>query len=131
VRSEFSPELPAVRCDASQIGQVILNLVMNAAESMPNGGEVVVRTSLDPSQNDVLLQVEDSGTGIPAELLPRIFDPFFTTKEAGKGVGLGLSVVYGIVDAHKGTLDVSSKVDEGTTFTVRLPLAGPHAEKEP
>ena len=131
VRLEFSPELPAVRCDPSQIGQVVLNLVMNASEAMPEGGEVVVRTSLDRSQNDVLLQVEDSGTGIPAELIPRILDPFFTTKEAGTGVGLGLSVVYGIVDAHKGTLDVSSKVNEGTTFTVRLPLAGPHAEGEP
>jgi len=104
---------------------------MNAAEAMPNGGEVVVRTILDPSHDVVLLQVEDTGAGIPAELIPRIFDPFFTTKEAGTGVGLGLAVVYGIVDAHKGTLDVASKVNEGTTFTVRLPLGTPHAEKEP
>jgi two-component system NtrC family sensor kinase len=130
-RMELAPELPAVQCDASKIEQVVLNLVMNASEAMPKGGEVVVRTSFDPSRNDVLLQVEDTGTGISAEVMPRIFDPFFSTKEEGAGVGLGLAVVYGIVDAHKGTLDVTSNVNVGTTFTVRLPVAGPNAEREP
>ena len=130
VRMELAPQLPHVRCDPSRIEQVVLNLVMNASEAMPEGGEVVVRTSLDPSRDEVLLEVEDTGTGIPAELIPRIFDPFFSTKEEGTGVGLGLAVVYGNVDAHKGTLDVSSRVNEGTTFTVRLPRAGPHAERK-
>jgi two-component system NtrC family sensor kinase len=130
MRMELAPDLPAVRCDPSQIEQVVLNLVMNASEAMPDGGEVIVRTTLDGERNDVLLQVEDSGTGIAADVIPRIFDPFFSTKEAGAGVGLGLAVVYGIVEAHRGTLDVSSKVDEGTTFTVRLPLDKPPAEEK-
>ena len=123
-RTELDPGLPLVHCDRSQIEQVVINLVMNAAEAMPQGGVVTVRTRASPDRTSVLLEVEDTGTGIPQDVLPRIFDPFFSTKEAGKSVGLGLTVVYGIVDAHGGEIDVRSEVGRGTAFTVRLPLDG-------
>jgi two-component system NtrC family sensor kinase len=116
--------LPPLPCDAGQVEQVVLNLVMNAAESMPAGGRIRITTALDDGGDALLLAVEDEGVGIPEELLTRIFEPFFSTKEAGKAVGLGLAVVYGIVNAHRGTVDVSSEVGRGTTFRVRFPLAG-------
>ncbi|MCA1732783.1 MAG: HAMP domain-containing protein, partial [Acidobacteria bacterium] len=99
---QLAENLPTVRCDASQIQQVVMNLVLNAAEAIHDGGAVTVVTRLSPEGDDVLLDIHDSGAGIPPELLDKIFDPFFTTKEEGKGVGLGLAVVYGIVDAHGG-----------------------------
>ncbi|MCK4304717.1 MAG: HAMP domain-containing protein [Candidatus Eisenbacteria sp.] len=120
----LDPNLPKIHCDRSQMQQVVINLVMNAAEAMVEGGRVIARTRLDPGQESTVLEVEDSGTGIPDEILSRIYDPFFTTKEEGKGVGLGLAVVYGIVEAHGGTIEVKSKVNEGTTFTVKLPIHG-------
>jgi len=122
VRIETDAALPPVPCDRSQIEQVIINLVMNAAEAVGTGGKVAVRTRGERASGVAVLQVEDDGPGIPPEVLPRIYDPFFTTKEAGKGIGLGLAVVYGIVEAHGGTLDVRSHLGEGTTFTVRLPM---------
>jgi two-component system NtrC family sensor kinase len=118
--------LPAVPCDRSQIEQVILNLVMNAAEAMPDGGRVIVRTRTD--DGSARLEVADEGMGIDAEALPRIFEPFFTTKAEGKGVGLGLAVVYGIIEAHGGTLDVDSRLGQGTVFTAHLPLHAPAPE---
>ena len=121
----LDPALPAVPCDASQIQQVVLNLVMNAAEAKrsPGRGHVVVTTRRSEDGHAVLLEVADDGPGIPRENLDRIFDPFFTTKEEGKSLGLGLSVVYGIVESHGGTIDVHSVVGQGTTFSVSLPLA--------
>jgi len=122
---ELDGTLPRLPCDASQIQQVVLNLVMNAAEAKrsPGRGHVVVTTRRSEDGHAVLLEVADDGPGIPRENLDRIFDPFFTTKEEGKSLGLGLSVVYGIVEAHGGTIDVHSVVGQGTTFSVRLPLA--------
>jgi len=118
---ELQPSLPPVHGDRSQIEQVVLNLVMNAAEAMPDGGQLGIRTRVDADREDIVLEVKDQGVGIEPDHLARIFDPFFTTKGEGKGIGLGLSVVYGIVDAHGGTIDVTSKVGTGTTFVVRLP----------
>jgi two-component system NtrC family sensor kinase len=117
---DLDPAPAAVPCDRSQIEQVVINLVMNAAEAVGKGGKVVVRTRQEPGS--ALLEVEDDGPGIPEDVLPRIYDPFFTTKDAGKGVGLGLAVVYGIVEAHGGSIDVDSRAGEGATFTVRLPM---------
>jgi two-component system NtrC family sensor kinase len=114
--------LPQVPCDVQQIQQVVINLVLNAAEAMHAGGRVTVRTMLDTTSDAVVLEVADDGPGIATANIQKIFDPFFTTKEEGKGVGLGLAVVYGIVQAHGGTIDVRSKPGEGATFTVRLPL---------
>ena len=119
---QLDPALPPVPCDPSQIQQVVINLVMNAAEAMTGGGRVVVRTRVERHEDTAVFEVTDTGVGIPEKNLSRIFDPFFTTKGEGKGVGLGLSVVYGIVEAHGGSIDVSSQVDRGTTFTVSLPL---------
>ncbi len=120
--TRLGENLPKVQCDGPQMQQVVINLVMNASEAVQHGGLVQVRTRMAQERGAVLLEVEDSGTGIPKENLSRIFDPFFSTKEEGKGVGLGLAVVYGIVDAHDGTIEVQSRVGQGTTFTVSLPL---------
>ncbi|MGA9406114.1 MAG: ATP-binding protein [Bacteroidota bacterium] len=117
-------QLPAVQCDGSQMQQVVLNLVMNGAEATlsKGGGKVSINTRSVPKENSVILEVQDTGDGISPENLSKIFDPFFTTKGEGKGVGLGLAVVYGIVEAHRGDIEVKSKPGEGTTFIVTLPL---------
>jgi two-component system NtrC family sensor kinase len=121
---DLQENLPPVECDSSQIQQVILNLVLNGAQAMqPNGGgKLTVRTRLIPQENTVELCVQDTGEGIAPENLSKIFDPFFTTKAEGKGVGLGLAVLYGIVKAHEGEVEVVSQRNQGTTFTVTLPL---------
>ncbi|MFO8073398.1 MAG: ATP-binding protein [Polyangia bacterium] len=118
---ELDPDLEPIQCDKSQIQQVVVNLVMNAAEAMQAGGEVRVRSSAAEEGDAVRLEVIDSGVGIPEEMKSRVFDPFISTKEEGKGVGLGLAVVYGIVDSHGGVIDFESRVGEGTVFTVTLP----------
>jgi two-component system NtrC family sensor kinase len=121
---QLQDNLPPVECDSSQIQQVILNLVLNGAQAMQSrgGGKLMIRTRLLPDGENVELCVHDTGEGIAPENLPKIFDPFFTTKAEGKGVGLGLAVLYGIVKAHEGEVEVKSKRNEGTTFTVSLPL---------
>ncbi len=117
-------DLPLVECDPSQIQQVILNLILNGAQAMQpkGGGNLTVRTRLLPDRENVELCVSDTGEGITPENLAKIFDPFFTTKAEGKGVGLGLAVLYGIVKAHDGEVEVSSRRNEGTSFSVTLPL---------
>ncbi|HVM75424.1 MAG TPA: ATP-binding protein [Candidatus Saccharimonadales bacterium] len=121
---DLQPDLPQVECDPSQMQQVILNLTMNGAEAMQpkGGGQLTVRTRLLPEDDCVELCVIDTGEGISPENLSKIYDPFFTTKAEGKGVGLGLTVLYGIVKAHDGEVEVTSTKNEGTTFTVTIPL---------
>ena len=118
--------LPTINCDSSQMQQVLINLVMNGAEAAQGRPDAHVRvtTKLAPHQDEFILEVEDSGDGIQPENLGKLFTPFFTTKGEGKGVGLGLAVVYGIVRGHGGDIDVNTKVGEGTTFRVTLPIAG-------
>jgi len=120
---ELAPDLPALTCDASQMQQIVINLVLNAAESMAQGC-VTIRTRFDRERDCVVLEVGDTGTGIAPEHLARIYDPFYSTKEEGKGTGLGLAVVYGIVKAHGGQIDVETAVGCGTTFVVALPYEG-------
>ena len=122
---QLDDSLPLLPCDASQVQQVVLNLVMNGAEATrPHGsGRILVRTRRADDKESAALEVEDDGEGIPKETLDRVFDPFFTTKDDGKGVGLGLAVVYGIVESHGGHIDVRTTVGRGTTFEVTLPLA--------
>lgn len=117
-------DLPAVPCDTSQMQQVVLNLVMNAAEATRAHGAGRVRVATRPSEDGegVALEVTDDGEGIPKAALDRIFDPFFTTKDDGKGVGLGLAVVYGIVESHGGKIEVRTREGQGTTFEVTLPF---------
>src|SRR5262249_55095522 len=130
----IADDLHLISGDAIQLGQVVLNLVINARDAMPAGGQVQValsNTELDERMASaypeahpgayVLVEVEDTGTGMPPELLDRIFDPFFTTKEQGKGTGLGLATVLGIVQRHGGFLDVESQVGRGTVFRIWLP----------
>lgn len=119
----LADDLPPLRCDASQIQQVVLNLVMNAVEASRAGGVVEVATVSVPEDSTVELVVSDSGVGIPEENLARVYEPFFSTKGEGKGVGLGLAVVYGIVHAHGAAIDVTSAPGKGTTFRVAFPLA--------
>jgi two-component system NtrC family sensor kinase len=116
--------LPLLPCDASQLQQVVLNLVMNGAQATRgNGsGRVTVTTRAAEGGEGLVLEVQDDGDGIAADTLDRIFDPFFTTKEEGKSLGLGLAVVYGIIESHGGEIGVRSTVGQGATFTVTLPL---------
>jgi len=116
--------LPHVECVASEINQVVMNLVVNAAQAMGSRrGTIVVSTG--HSDDTVWLEVDDNGSGIAPDVLPRIFDPFFTTKPVGQGCGLGLAQSYGIVQKHGGRIDVYSELGRGTTFRVSLPLRQP------
>ena len=130
VRVELWDELPLIRADRNQIQQVFLNLIHNAIQAMPNGGQLVLRTQVEKKDGErwISIEVQDNGEGIREEDLEMIFEPFFTTKPSGVGTGLGLSVSYGIVSDHGGYIDVSSKVDEGATFTVWLPVEMPVKE---
>jgi two-component system, NtrC family, sensor kinase len=121
---DLQENLPLVECDTSQIQQVILNLVLNGAQAMQpkGGGKLTIRTRLIPQEESVELCIQDTGEGIAPENVSKIFDPFFTTKPEGKGVGLGLAVLYGIVKAHEGEVEVVSQRNEGTTFLVTLPV---------
>jgi CheY-like chemotaxis protein len=134
LQCHYAALLPYVQADPGMMEQVILNLVVNARDAMPQGGQLRVATEqvtldaahtrLNPKARAgefVCMMVSDTGTGIAPEVLPRIFEPFFTTKEVGKGTGLGLATVYGIVQQHQGWLEVSSQVGEGTLFKVFLP----------
>jgi two-component system NtrC family sensor kinase len=123
LETRVAPDLPKVACDAAQVQQMLLALAMNALEATPPDGRVAIEVGRE--DDGVRLVVADTGAGIPKEHLDRVFEPFFTTKEAGKGVGLGLAVVYGIVSAHHGTIDVRSEPGRGTSFAVRLPARQP------
>jgi two-component system NtrC family sensor kinase len=116
--------LPEVDCDANQIQQVVLVLMVNASEAMPKGGKLVVSTEFDEAAEQGAVRVRDSGSGIPADVLPRIFDPFFTTKEDQNRTGLGLAVAHSIVEQHAGEISVRSTPGEGTEFRVALPAVG-------
>jgi two-component system NtrC family sensor kinase len=120
---EQDPELPLIRCDAAQIEQVILALVMNALDAMPQGGNLWLTTALDREAREARITVRDDGAGIPAEILPRIFEPFLTTKETGHGVGLGLAISKSILERLDGNIAVESEAGRGTTFTITLPSA--------
>ncbi|MFI5326436.1 MAG: PAS domain S-box protein [Candidatus Rokuibacteriota bacterium] len=123
VVTKLDEAMPTIVADANAIGQVLLNLLTNARSSMPGGGEITIETSHLAPTRSVRLAVHDTGSGIPAELLPKIFDPFFTTKP--EGTGLGLSISHGIVHEHHGTLDVRSEVGKGSTFTLTFPVDAP------
>lgn len=121
-------ELPKLICYPAQLNQVFMNLLTNAAQAMEEKGEIQIRTRL---QNDhIVIDIEDNGKGIPPEHLDKLFDPFFTTKPVGKGTGLGLAISHGIIEKHKGTISVQSKVGHGTVFTISLPVVGGVEEPE-
>jgi two-component system NtrC family sensor kinase len=119
---DLDPHLPTVLADADQMRQVVLNIVLNAAEAMVQGGELRVSSAPDVEKKSVELQVADTGPGIPDEVRARIFEPFFTTKKTG--TGLGLAVAYGIIERHHGQIRIDTARGRGTTFTVSVPIGG-------
>jgi len=122
LKAELQEGLPLTWCDAGQIRQVILAILVNAVEAMPRGGHLQVSTSLDMHHQTIQIRFRDSGMGIPPEILPHIFDPFFTTKENEQNTGLGLAVAHGILQQHGGSISVNSILGEGSDFIVSLPL---------
>jgi signal transduction histidine kinase len=116
----LTPSLPHIFGDSQQLQQIFLNMILNAEQAMPEGGNLIISTKLTPEKDFVEISFKDTGCGIPKQNIDKIFDPFFTTKEGG--TGLGLSVSYGIIKVHKGTIDVESKEGEGSTFTIKLPV---------
>jgi PAS domain S-box-containing protein len=149
IEMDVATGLAPISADSTQLSQVLMNLGVNARDAMPDGGRLLIRAMNVMVGNShakahrgvatgayVLIAVEDSGTGMPAEVIEKIFDPFFTTKEAGKGTGLGLSTVMGIVKSHDGFIEVQSQPGRGTTFSLYFPAvvkkaADAHLEKEP
>ena len=121
VQAQLDQSLPNATCDGAQIEQVLLALIMNALDAMPQGGNLWLTTAMDPDQEIVRIVVRDDGTGISPEILPRLFEPFLTTKETGKGVGLGLAIARSILERHNGNIEVQSELGRGTTFTLTLP----------
>src|SRR5437763_1090516 len=121
VQEQLESNLPLIHCDGAQIEQVLLALLMNAIDAMPQGGNLWITSASSADLNHVRIVVRDDGAGIPPEILQRIFEPFLTTKETGRGVGLGLAISLSILERHNGTIEVQSEVGKGTTFIVTLP----------
>ena len=113
-------DAPFVTGSPSQINQVFLNLISNAAQATGADGIITLRTRVEGAH--AVVEVADNGSGIPADVLPKIFDPFFTTKKIGEGTGLGLSIAYKIINEHGGRIEVASDVGKGTRFTITLPV---------
>jgi two-component system NtrC family sensor kinase len=123
LHTTLAEQLPRLQCDPSQIEQVLLAVIVNAADAMPKGGNLWVDSRLAEDGRNLVLTVRDDGSGIPPEILPKIFEPFVTTKENSHGTGLGLAVSRGIIERHSGKIDVASELGKGTTVTITLPVA--------
>lgn len=119
---DVEAELPGIECDPGKIQQVLMNLIQNGIEAIPDGGEVRVKARHLKADNQVEIKVSDTGIGIPESHLAHIFEPFYSSKNQGQSVGIGLFVVYGVVEQHNGTIDVTSNEGQGTTFTIKLPV---------
>lgn len=124
-------EIPSINCYPHELNQVFMNLLINAAQGIESFGEIKIRTRFvqatgndEPFDDMIEIEISDTGSGIPQDVISKIFDPFFTTKEIGKGTGLGLSISLGIIQKHKGRIDVHSETGVGTTFTIHLPVNG-------
>jgi signal transduction histidine kinase len=125
VVQDLVPALPAIYADRQQLRQVFLNLLTNAGDAMPQGGTLTLRAApgaLDDGRRAVLIELADTGVGIPPELLPRVAEPFFTTKPEGKGTGLGLAICRRILQEHRGTMRIASEPGKGTTVSLALPV---------
>lgn len=126
----LADDLPKIYVDAQQMNHLFMNIVLNAAQAMHGKGRLILKSELTRGNNCVRIEIEDTGPGIPDDILPTIFDPFFTTKEEGEGTGLGLSIVYGIVNNHKGRIKAVNRPDHGTAFIIELPLNRSNCEGE-
>jgi len=131
IQLDLDPALPIIEADPSQLRQVFYNLMNNAADAMPGGGALTLRTRRGPWAGFITAEVQDSGEGISEENKKKLFTPFFTTKPMGKGTGLGLAIIYGIVKMHRGQISVQSQVGQGTTFTLTLPEQLPAQPENP
>ena len=120
IKLSLSSDLPEITADQSQIYQVLVNLVVNAVQAMPDGGLLTIKTLFDDS--DISMFIEDTGIGMSKDTVEKIFLPFFTTKEINEGTGIGLSVVHGIITSHGGRINVESKSGKGTRFEILLPI---------
>lgn len=127
VNKHLDPFLPFINGDKGKLQQVVVNLLSNAKDAMPDGGEITITTKISSSGKNVLLEIADTGTGIKKEHLVRIFDPFFTTKEIGRGTGLGLAVSNGIIDKHNGKIFIESEEGYGTKFIIAFPILATEA----
>ena len=127
---EFDTSIPQILLDGNQMRQVIMNIILNAADAMLDGGTITIKSSLSKEDNFIEVKIADTGCGIPKELIDRIYDPFFTTKESKKGTGLGLAVSYGIIKKHQGFILVESEEGRGTTFIIRLPINPPENNQQ-
>ncbi len=123
VRMDLEPNLPKIHADPALIEQAFINLIVNARDAMPSGGQLSVATGKTEDGNFIRVDIGDTGVGMTEDVLDRCFEPFFTTKEVGKGTGLGLSMVYGIVQELRGRIHVSSKLNQGSTFRIELPIS--------
>ncbi len=121
VHKKLGP-LPSIKCNAGQLNQVFMNMLLNAVQAIPEKGEITIESWA--SDKDVFVKIRDNGSGMTEETRKKLFDPFYTTKPAGKGTGLGLSISLGIVQKHNGVIDVESELGKGTSFTIRLPVTG-------
>ena len=113
-------KLPKAECYPGQLNQVFMNLLSNAIDAIEDKGTITIRTS--KSSGSIRIRIKDDGKGIPEDIRPRIFEPFFTTKEVGEGTGLGLSISHGIIEKHKGSIEVISEVGKGSEFVIELPI---------
>jgi two-component system NtrC family sensor kinase len=130
LHQQLSATLPKLQCDASQIEQVLLAVMVNAVDAMPHGGNLWVESRLTEDGSKVAITVRDDGSGIAPEILPKIFEPFVTTKEDGHGTGLGLAVSRSIMERHGGTIGIQSELGKGTTVTISLPVPGTPLEAD-
>ena len=130
IEKDLEADMPPLVCDRNSLTQVLINLLTNAADAMPNGGAITIHTRHQAAIKHVILQISDTGVGIPEATLQKVFDPFYTTKDVGSGTGLGLSIVRSIVEAHDGTIACASVPNQGSMFSITLPLAGPAARPE-
>jgi two-component system, NtrC family, sensor kinase len=119
---QLSPDLPQIMVDTQQIIHVFMNIIINAADAMDGNGTLTLESWHQKKEDRIIVQISDTGPGIEPEIINNIFDPFFTTKPEGKGTGLGLSMAYGIIENHGGNISAKSKVNEGTTFIIQLPV---------
>ena len=125
---QLPQDVPAIAGDTNKLQQVFVNMLVNALQVMPDGGQLTIRSSATPDGKSVQVSISDTGPGIPVEIAQKIFEPFFTTKATGKGTGLGLSVSHGIIKQHDGNIELNSELGKGTTFIITLPAM--HKEKE-
>jgi len=128
---QLSTDIPAVRGDTQQVNHMFMNIILNAAQAMEGRGTLSVSTRLTDRENGVIIEITDTGPGIPQDTLPHIFEPFFTTKEEGQGTGIGLSLVYGIVEDHDGKIHAFNNTPCGTRFVIELPLSTSEDEETP